>query len=231
MTNQDELQAAAEGSPAEPKRESIAGVLGVAIGLILLLACGFTLFSGRTGSVDGAEKLSAYFEGEVPFGLELEEAAKLPGGEIVVRLETVGAEEVDGSGSLEEHDEIVFVEYPSMKGIGRLFQSGRRNDDDDDGPNTEASASKLKWDKDPSFGFAATMKVDKIAWDRWQADYSVVRAYMKGGGWQESIRVNLGQEKRPLAMFVRWPRETEHSLEHLEDILRRIHMLPMEEES
>jgi len=202
-----------------PSRENTGCALGITAGLLVVLAAVASLFAVRGGSVDGAEIIAATFrDAKPPFGVALEEAARLPSGEVVCRLGRP-------TGGGPEPDELVLVEYPSMDGLATLFPPADDEEDDDEGPNTEASEKKLRWDEDPSFAFTADVEAGRIAWERWQADFVVVRAYLEGGSWRESARVNLGQEGRALALFVRWPPETLHSQADLQRVLRSIEML------
>lgn len=213
-------------------------VLGAGVGLLVI--AGLTLFVGsvRGKELDGPARLATLFrEGHVPPDTRLAAALLLPSGEKVVRLEREPAAEASseegGDGGSASWDELVLVEYPSMASVGRLFPrpQGDEGDEDDQGPSpaTEASRKAVRWKKDPSFAFHAEVHDGRIAWDRWEAEVRVERAYFEGGGWKESARVNLGQQGRALVLFVTWPEKCSWSEAQLEELLRRIAMLPPKE--
>ncbi|MEZ6015810.1 MAG: hypothetical protein R3F49_11890 [Planctomycetota bacterium] len=85
---------AATPRPAEPVvRESGLGVIGVALGVLLLLACVGTLYMlGRSGAqpLDAQAVLSERFEraGPFPFELAVQGASRESGGRELVRLES-----------------------------------------------------------------------------------------------------------------------------------------------
>ncbi len=82
---------------ARQERESISGVLGLALGLALI-GCAFLTFakSSHAEILDGRTLLSERFELEaLPFGFESLEAFRLTGGEEIVLLGDPDAEPLD----------------------------------------------------------------------------------------------------------------------------------------
>jgi hypothetical protein len=68
-------------------RESSGCVLGISAGLLAVLALTIGTFALRGQALDGSEVLGKHFSvRELPFGLALDTAAALPGGDRVVRL-------------------------------------------------------------------------------------------------------------------------------------------------
>ena len=84
------------------------------------------------------------------------------------------------------------------------------------------------WEKDPSFDWHTTVKRGWVSWRRWRANYAVEREFKKGGGWNDSVRVNLTQPKRNLVVFAKWPGEMEMPEERLTELVRSVAMLPEE---
>ena len=229
-------------------REHTGGVLGIALGLgvlagtlALLLQLG--LFQLGGGRIDGAARVAELFrDGRTPFDLELAEAVRLPGGEVLVRLERPGAEPSSGaelaSGSAAPGDgtsakprEVVLVEYSSPAAAAALFRrpegverSPRRRRAKERERNREASAQLLRWEEDPSFAWHTTIERDEIQWSRWRADLVVERSFREGGGWRDSARVNLAQPGRALVLFAHWPDETPVDRDVLGRLLRSIQM-------
>lgn len=204
-------------------------VLGVGVGLLVI--AGLTLFVGsvRGKELDGPARLATLFrEGQVPPDVRIVSALLLPSGEKVVRLERETAPEATpGDGRGAPWQELVLVEFPRMASVGRLFPRPEGGDDDEGpSPASEASRQAVRWHKDPSFAFHAEVQEGRIGWDRWEAEFRVTRAYFEGGGWKEMARVNLAQEGRALVLFVSWPEESSWSEAELEQLLRRIAMLP-----
>lgn len=217
-----------------PPRESVVGVVGVSVGLLLFGAIVLTFASSRGGPVDGAERLARLFRAAPPFGMELDDARRLPSGEVLLRLARPGA---DAGATQEEADpepppdELVVIDYPSPRPVAGLFgigdereRDGRGAGEQDGGASeaSEASAKVATWEADPSFEWHTTLRRGKIAWSAWQADYAVERAFSKGGGWRDAARVNLSQPGSPRVLFCLWPEGVAASDEVLETCLRSI---------
>ncbi len=191
-------------------------MLGIALGLLLLVALVLMPLSLRGSEVDGAERLSSYFAaGRPPWGFELTEAAKRPSGETVLRLARP-----EGQGPLTSADpeEIVLIEYGGRGALARLF---RRPDDDE---NRRSSEKKVKWEEEPDFEWHSKVEFGEVEWGRWRADYAVERHFQEGGTWRDSVRVNLGQPGRLLALFAQWPVGQEHSPRRLRELLATIRL-------
>lgn len=87
-------------APAPERHESVWGVLGVGLGILILLGAVGSLFSKRGGELDSQALLDSCFEPfEVPFGLEVRPGGKLPSGArfaVLARdIEEGGEEDVD----------------------------------------------------------------------------------------------------------------------------------------
>jgi hypothetical protein len=191
----------------ERPREHTGGVIGVTVGLFVLVGIALSLFRPQGGTIDGAARVAELFGGGAPpFGLELQEAAELPSGDVLVRL----ARSAEGAGP----EELVAVAYRSPSDVVRLF---------DPGGDAEAASRRLdEWTRDPSFAWHTMRRRAEIAWGEWRADYQVERAFEEGGVWRESARVNLSRPKRPLVLFAQWPAGTEVVEAELKELLRAV---------
>lgn len=201
-------------------------VLGVLLGLALLAAALGLAGASGGGPLDPDPLVASTFRGgALPAGYSVAEASRLPSGERVLRLVREGAE---GSAAPEE---LVLVRFPSLRKAAGLFRDdggggGPSRGGGPDGAQRKASADVQRWTKDPSFAFHLEIERGRVAWDRWQADFRVERAYREGGGTQELTSVNLAQEERPLVLFARWPEASGHAQAELERLLGSIAMLP-----
>ncbi len=215
------------------QRDHTGGVLGIALGLgVLISSLAFLfqmgLFRLGQGRIDGAARVAELFrDGRTPFDLELAEAVRLPGGEVLVRLERPDAGASPGT-ELVEPREVVLVEYRSPTAAAALF---RRPESDvprwrrrGNKESREASAKLLRWEEDPSFAWHTTIERDESQWSRWRADLVVERSFREGGGWRDSARVNLAQPGRALVLFAHWPDETPVDRDVLGRLLRSIAM-------
>src|SRR5688572_26080187 len=80
-----------QGEQRAPERTSV--VLGVALALVALAGLAWVLATQRTGALDAREVHAQWFEPhDLPLGLELAEAQRLPRGDVVLRLALAGAE-------------------------------------------------------------------------------------------------------------------------------------------
>lgn len=222
-----------------PEREHVGGVLGVFVGLLLLIVSVVGLARVSGGPTDGSKRLAEIFVGAPPFGLELAETARLPRGEVIMRLErpAAAADDAPAEGALLPN-EVLLVEFPSRAAVGPLFRGegagggpgrdpghGRMIEEGGGGgANYGASANMLKWEKDPSFAWHTTIERDEIAWGRWRADLKIERSFREGGGWSDAAWVDLSQGERNLVLFARWPDETEVPRDVLRTLLRSISM-------
>lgn len=203
-------------------------VLGVLLGLALLAAALGLAGAGGGGPLDPDPLVASIFRGgALPEGYAVAEASRLRSGERVLRLVRAGAE---GSAAPEE---LVLVRFPSLRTAAELFRDEGDGSGGDGGggrgpggAQRKASADVQRWTKDPSFAFHLEIERGRVAWDRWQAEFRVERAYREGGGTQELTSVNLAQEERPLVLFARWPEASGHAQVELERLLGSIAMLP-----
>lgn len=224
MTTPDEEEPtdSADARARRPvRREHTGGVLGIGVGLLFIAVLFVALFFlVRGGGIDGEDRLAELIDGAPPFGLELADAAQLITGETVVRLERTPEPDADPAAG---PNEAYLVEYPRLAGVKQLFPR-------DDTPGAagggafEASGKMLAWEKDPSFEWHTILERGEVAWRRWRSDFVVERLFEKGGGWRDSVRVDLAQPGRFLVLVALWPPNVAFDREELEILLRSVTM-------
>jgi hypothetical protein len=184
---------------AGEQRERTGCVLGTSFGLLALLGLIAFLVKGFLGGpVDGQARLDQLFgQQPPPFGLRLADARRLPTGDVFLRLASPeGSAPASG-----EPIEVVFIEYRSAAAVPPLFRVIEQEE-----PGG-ASQRLLEWEQDKSFDWSATIKKDDLVWGAWRTKFLIERSFEKGGGWQDSARVDLSQPGRALVLFALWPRE------------------------
>ncbi len=210
---EEEIAAPLEPTDA-PCRETTSGVFGVGVGLLAAVGCLGVLLIPLGGSEDAELRAKELFgESLLPFGLEVQSAAKLPTGDVMLQLERPwGVQDVGP-------DEVLLIEYKSMSGLSVLFSGG------------EDPKEKMKeWLKEPTFEWKAFLEHDEIRWGEWRSKFARVRHFEEGGKWTESARVDLSQTNRPLALMAMWGEKEQVNKEELIEILNRIVMLVEEED-
>ena len=181
---------------------------------------------------------SSFRRGVRPPGLDLIEAIERPGGEVLLRLardeEAAASSDAHPDAHPEDPVEICFVTYPSAAGVTPLFRPdsggggggrGGSRGGGWSGGGDDPSAKLEEWKKKPDYDWHTTILRDVISWRAWSADYAVERAFIEGGSWRDSARVNLSQVGRHLVVFAQWPEEQEVSLDRLRALLLRIKLL------
>ena len=207
--------AAATAAPSG-RRETTGGVLGVGFGLLVALIFLLGLLVPSGGALDGEARARELFGAEpLPFGLEIESAAVLPTGDKVLQLSRT--DDDDGRGP----DQVVLVQYTSMKGLAGLFQSD----------NESTGETLAIWEKDPTWSWETILERDEIRWGQWRSKFARVRHFEKGGDWTESARVDLSQAERPLALMAKWGTKEAMDEDELVELLNRIEMLEPKDDS
>lgn len=179
-----------------PAPQSPARVLGTFLVLGLLVAALAWIAQGfLRAPVDGAALQREYFgERAPPYGLSLESAQRLSGGEALVRF----TRPASGSGP----DELVFLSYPDHEAVEALF---RPPEDMEEGMEDGPEQRLKEWEKDPSFAWHVTLKRDEISWGAWSSKLWIERAFAQGGGWREEARVDLSAPTQARVLFAHWP--------------------------
>lgn len=215
-----------------PERESSAGVVGVAFGLVLIAI--FVLVVAVQGSktLDPQALVDASFDvGELPFGLAPVEGAEVATGETLVMFSIPEIEEApkpdvpepklaDGEeeesydwSTLVEGEEgtapvqVFLVWYPnktSGAAVDRLFDNVAWRDLRD----FRAGGGRLMTEK------------DSLAWAGYDADYVIERELERGGTFRDWMRVNLSLPDRACVLFARWARGMPAAKERVQEILR-----------
>ncbi|NOT30856.1 MAG: hypothetical protein HOP15_10460 [Planctomycetes bacterium] len=189
-------------------------VLGTLLVLALFLGGLFWIGKGLfVSGVDGAAKQREYFgERALPFGLALDSAVRLPGGDALVRFARAGGD----SGPTDA----IFLELESRGAAEAMLRASI-----EDGP--AGAAMRLKeWERDKAFGWHMTKKRGDIQWGEWSSKLLIERSYAKGGGWKEEARVNLSAPTRALVLLTHWPAETPVDEQALRELLAAVVLAP-----
>ena len=188
-----EAETSAAPAVAAPRAQGPGRVLGVLVALAAFLGALAWIGKGLFAApVDGAARRRRSTRAAAPpFGLALASAARLPGGEALVRF----ARPAEGAGPLDA----VFLEPTGRKAAEALLA-----------PTPEEfpgmSATRLKeWEKEKAFEWHMTRKRGDFAWGAWSTKLLVERSYEKGGGWSEEARVDLSSGERALVLLAHWP--------------------------
>lgn len=189
-------------------------VLGTFLVLLLFLGGLFWIGKGLfVSAIDGAAKQREYFgEKAPPFGLELDSAVRLPGGDALVRFERAGGD----SGPTDA----IFLEFESRGAAEALLRSTL-----EDGP--AGAAMRLKeWEQDKAFAWHMTRKRGDIQWGEWSSKLLIERSYAEGGGWKEEARVDLSSPKRVLVLLTHWPTGSPVDEQALRGLLTAVVLAP-----
>ena len=238
------MDMAANESERGGRREHWSGVVGVSLGLVLLVGLVLTVQLQRAGAVDGSRLLSEWFEvGELPYGLVVDDAARLPdelpgrelfaGRRRVVRLVRADAPEEAPrkeparreDGELERVDwariESGPADQPPIEVLVIQY------------PGHEASSQLRRLflsdsDKDKKDdgigpeGGRVTLDRDRVRWGAFEARSVHERKLEEGGTFRDTMRVNLAMGDRAIVMFARWSRGQPASRPHLEELLESL---------
>ena len=221
-------------SPGDEGRESGAGVVGVAFGLLLIAALGAMVATQKAGPLDARELVASSFEvGELPFDLELAGGASLAGGEKLAVFRVPGLEEaprIELPEHLRERDEddedaneydweevvegeagsppveVHLVWYPTRGGKAAI----------------ERLFEDLTWKDLRDFGIGGgrlMREKDALAWAGYDAVYVLERELEEGGTFRDWMRVNLTLPGRACVLFARWARGLPGAKQPVEEIL------------
>jgi hypothetical protein len=214
---------------SEGKREVRSGVLGVGMGFALLVALGFWLFRQHAQPRDGVELLAEWFQdAELPFGLEVQEAAELMDGEELVKLARASApveeprksptaksptdgatirwEELPQGSPDQPPREVVLAHFPTGGDAGviaRLF-----------GPQESSGIGQVG-----SQGGKVLVDAGKLPWGEFDVDYVYEREFEAGGTFVDTVRINLTQPGRVLVLRARWSRNETFSKSRTKELL------------
>jgi hypothetical protein len=232
-----------DGAP----RESVSWVLGLGLGLAVIAACAAALLLVRARPLDPAEALRGSFEvGALPFGMRLDAALELPGGETVVvladerELELDAGDVVDAGAAPEEDAEpSTEQEKPDWAALEELEPGGPparlflvRY------PEAAAEAAldrgfrSLEWRDLAELGAEGgrvAVEGGRLDWGPFAADYVRERRFLHGPAFQDSVRVNLARPGQYWIAYAFWPRDHAGSWEPLEELLAALRPAPLEE--
>lgn len=207
------------GSPdtvaSSSDRNSIAGVFGVALGLLILIGLVAGLARPRLGAPDGGALLAEWFGVEtLPFGLEVEGAVDVLGNSTMVHtrrsLDEPEAERAEPPengqwpwiqwGELEEGPggtppvEVVFLRYARGTANAELERVLGR------------SGRKRHLHEIQKQGGRMVIDQGTIDWGPYAVRYQVEREFERGGTFVDSVRSSLTTPGFPCVMIARWAR-------------------------
>lgn len=234
------------------ERERPSAVLGIGLGLALLFFCALALVLVRERPLDPALALADSFElAELPFGMRLERALLLPGGETLVVLgdgrelpssalppdpsepERADREPPGAGPAAMAAEELPAVDWSKVVELeagtppARLFLLR----------HPAASAERalgrafrnLEWrelsELDAKGGRLA-VEGGRIPWGAFAADFVRERRFLPGLAFEDSIRVNLSLPGRYWIAYAFWPRGYPASKERVEELLDALRALP-----
>jgi len=223
------MEARAEGAVV---RERPGCVLGIAFGIMVLGSLIAFLWLPRTEKRDGGQLIEAWIGArELPAGYEIREAAKLIGGQEVVKLanaaapaekpRAAGAKPAKGAGPMPRVDwgrvamgapdqaplTLLFVHYPenrSKSELARLFSE-------------KLSVGRL--DEIPESGGRMLLELGTLAWEGANPAYVLERNFEVGGTFKDIVRVNLSNVEPGLVLNAEWSRSEPFSKARLQAVL------------
>jgi hypothetical protein len=206
-------------------REHWGGVLGLAVGLVLLGGLVAALLRQPAQAEDPRELLGEWVElGELPAGLTLLEAATLPDGRRIVRLvdpdapaepeltaPELGPERVDWAALAagpagQPPREVLLVSYPrgaARSELQRLFQSGGL------GPRAGGGGERR----------SVVLERDRMPWGELAVRYVHERVLEGKDVFRDGLRVNLSHDDTALVLFASWTRGLPASRQRVEELL------------
>lgn len=236
--------------PDTPVRESVGGVLGVGLGLVLIAGCALALFQAGSEELDARAVLEEDFMlGELPFGLELERALRFTSGETVVVL-TDGSELVvepepltaaEGSGADEEPAEAPALDAlepeidwaglpegeagtpPARVFLVRYNAGGARR-------ALSRQFRGLEWQELSEIeatGGGAIVEGGRLPWGEFAADFVRERRFRaEPPRFQDQLRANLATPERYWILYAYWPEGRPGSKEPIEALLQALEPRP-----
>lgn len=105
------------------RREHVGGIVGIGIGLLLIPLLALSVMQSRAQSLDGESLVRELFEADpLPYGMQVTEAAAVPGGDRFVILERpTPEEELRGTAEEAHPNQVVLVYYKSAKAVNDAF--------------------------------------------------------------------------------------------------------------
>jgi hypothetical protein len=205
------------------ERESTAGVVGVSLGILLLLAAVASLAAAALlgGASDAQVLAGELFVKPLPLGLEPVKAVRLPSGDEFLVLET-------GDGAQEVIHRVILSRYQGPGDVKEIFQP---DESEDFGEGVHEETGSLRdWERDPSYDWHTEVERGELEWGGWHAVFVRKRAFLAGGAWSDAMFVNLSTPGRYLVLIAIWPEGTEPSQGALRDLVACV-SLPQPEDA
>jgi hypothetical protein len=196
--------------PAEPRRESPGGVVGVGLGLLLLAVASLALLRLGPRELDPRELLEADFElGPLPFPGVVEEPSAAP----ALPLDWSRLPEGPAGTPPVRVYLLRYGEGGATRALARHFRN-------------------LEWRELADIeerGGRTVVEGGRLRWGEFDADFVRERRFLPGPGFQDSLRINLGLPKRYWIAFAFWPRGLPGSKEPCELLLKSLRARSAEE--
>lgn len=88
------------------------------------------------------------------------------------------------------------------------------------GGGERADRSRFEqWESSPDFAFRDRVESGNLEWGAWTAGFHRERGYRKGGGWRDTVRVNLSRPDLACVLAATWPVGVDGSKESLVRLL------------
>lgn len=205
------------------ERESTAGVVGVSLGILLLMAAVASLAAAALlgGGREAEELAQELFVKPLPLGLEPVRAARLPSGDEFLVLET-------GDGAQEVIHQVILSRYRGPGDVQEIFQPDV-SDGFGEGVHEE-TGSLRDWERDPSYDWHTEVERGELKWGGWHAVFVRKRAFLAGGAWRDAMFVNLSTPGSYLVLIAIWPEGVEPSRGVLRDLVACV-ALPQAEDA
>ncbi len=214
-----------------PTRLTAAGLLGIALGLMVLAAAAAFLLLGRGGPIDGrAEMVRVFGVADLPFGLQIASATVMPSGEKLVayaatdaapepaRVETpppqpgVMGPRVDWSAvaipaTREPPRQATFLIVDGASGrtvINAMVRNLHTPDTKGLGPE----------------GGIVLIERGRADFRGWESDWVHLRTFEAGGTFRDAMRISISTPDQPVVLTATWPRGSPATREMLDELLK-----------
>jgi len=153
------------------KREHVGSIVGIGIGLLLMPLLVLAVWQSKATSIDGATLVGELFDANpLPYGLQVAEAATVPGGDRFAILESdVPEEELLGTAREAQPNQVVIVYYKSAKAVNDAFA---KRSESVYGGGSSRRRGMMGGDHGDHGGDGATViESGTLEWAVWRANY------------------------------------------------------------
>jgi hypothetical protein len=216
---------------APPMRLTAGGLIGFALGLMVLAGAAAFLLLGRGGPLDGRAEMTRVFgSADLPFGLQITSASVMPSGEKLVAYASPNASpppppvekpksepgvpgpRKDWSAvaipdTSEPPDQATFLIVDKSKGrsvIDALVRGVQTPDTKGLGPE----------------GGTVLMKRGRSEFRGWESDWIHLRTFEAGGTFRDAMRISISTPDQPVVLTATWPRGNPATQAMLDELLK-----------